>query len=1017
MTLEPVYNPKNHEQVIYQKWQELQVGKPEMHTVTTDNNYSILMPPPNLTGELHAGHAFQHYLSDTLARYNRIQGNKTLWYPGVDHAGLQLEGVIDKLIVTGEFDKKIKEVVGDFDNSSLLEIVNEFKSKDRSQLAIAIKNNLPELWLECAWEKVNLWRDNQKNQSTILGDTPDYSRQLFTLDDKASKMVNYAFQEYWKDGLLYKNKYLINWSIGLQTALSEVAGDIDYTTRKDPFINFIYKYQDYITNAKLTYDPQVIVEYFKAHPLRVATVRPETIHGDMGVAIHPEILINQLTNAGLEQGLIKQFVQDLEARDIEIKFAITELGVRDVVLLISEKVDKDFGTGCLKITPASDIVDYDIWINDFNGGNFKSPINKLGLLTEDCEQYSGLTREEARLRIIFDLCKYGYIITKDGKTTSTLGEFKYQDYEKSLEELKKDLEEFEIDFDYEHNVTICERSKTIVEPLISDEIFIAMNKKSLSTGYSLQEHGREGISEVDCYSFEYQERGLNFINSLKDWCISRNLLWGHQMPIWYNLGTNPDRVFFNYNDWVVSEEVKDRFFVGSYEQLITFLASRNQAVSSWTQETKRLDTWFSSSLWPLSTFGYLDYLNGNKEGDFATFYPTTTMATAKEIFNIWICRMIMLSKYFTSKLSPVDRLFNKIPFKALVIHPTILDDKGRKMSKSLGNGMEPVKQIEKYSSDSLRMAMLSGMIPDRNMKFGGQLADKLCEKFRNFGNKIWNILRFLESKDAFKTHLTRDFDPTLSGWWLLNKYEQTLKAYDEGFKNYQIGSSLDALYDFVWNDLASWHLEFLKINDIDLPLTAHIFKDVIQILSPFMPFECEVIWKEITGESMALTLRRHDDVTHWLDQMVYRGKLVKGFNEVIESIEGLRSVKGLFNIAAGNELQYTTNLNYVIENQAFVTMMTKCTLSNLKDQDWYQVTRYLEADVLTHIADKEAEIVRTNKQLLEIKNQVLQLEKSLNNQEFIKNAKGEAIKQKYIDLEQRNSDLVVLEQKLILLNK
>jgi valyl-tRNA synthetase len=1017
MALESVYNPKDFENKIYSEWQTNQIGKPEVHIVTQNTTHSILMPPPNLTGALHAGHAFQHYLADTLSRYARLNGQKSLWFPGVDHAGLQLEGVIDKLFIIGEFDKKIENVVKDYSNESLQRISQILKTKDRKNLAHTIKQNLPELWLECAWEKVNLWRNNQMNQSTILGDTPDYSRQLFTLDPKPSNMVIHAFQEYWKDGLLFKDKYLINWSVGLQTALSDVSGDIDYVTRKDPFINFLYKYESIKANSKLTYDVNLIESFLKDFPIIVGTVRPETIHGDMAIAIHPEILDKILNKSTLDKSIAKQFVQDLSARDIEITYGIPELGVNNVFMILSEKVDKNFGSGVLKITPSSDMTDFDIWINDYNGGQFKSAINKQGLLNDICGIYKGLTREEGRLKIIYDLCKNGYVDLKEGKSKEDLKEFTYLDYDKSVLELKEILQDYTIDFDYEHNVTICERSKTIVEPLISDEMFISMHKKSISTGLSLQEHGLEGLSETNCYSYEYQSRGINFCNSLKDWCVSRNLLWGHQIPVWYNLGSNPDRTFYNYNDWETSEEVKDKFFIGSFEQLKKFLEGRNEHTNSWVQEEKRLDTWFSSSLWPLSSFGYLEYINGDNEGDFATYYPTTTMATAKEIFNIWICRMIMLSKYFTSKLTPVDRLYNKVPFTDLVIHPTILDDKGKKMSKSLGNGMEPEKQIEKYSSDALRMAMLSGMIPDRNMRFGGRLADELCEKYRNFGNKIWNIIKFLQSKDAFKTHLTNDFDPTLSGWWLLSKYNECLKQYDEGFKNYQLTSSLEALYDFVWNELAPWHLEFLKVNPIDLPLTTHIVKDLIQILSPFMPFEAEVLWKEITGESMALTLRRTHDVDHWIDQMAYRGKLVKGFEDIVESIEGLRSIKGLFSIPAGKDVEYYTTLDYVVENQEYVKMMTKCTLANLSQQDWYQVTRFLEADVLVHIEDKSAEIERTDKKIVDIKKQKNILEQTLANQDFVKNASGDAIKQKYQDLEARNSDLEVLELKLVILKR
>ncbi len=1016
MALESNYNPDLFEKAIYAKWQELQIGNPDLQNVSISETHSILMPPPNLTGDLHAGHAFQHYLMDTLSRYERMNGRRNLWFPGVDHAGLQLEGVIDGLIIKGEFDTEINKLVDGINNESIEEIKTILASKDKSQLPLLLKQYLPSLWLDCAWTKVNMWRDNQKNQSAVLGDTPDYSRQLFTLDKKASDMVNFAFREYWEDSLMYKNSYLINWSVGLQTALSDVSGDTDFLTRKDPFINFIYKFESIKSIIKTNSDIHQLEDYFVNNPIEVATVRPETIHGDMGIAIHPEIFRAKLLDFGIDKGQVESLISDIVSKDLIVNFGIKELGVVGVQLIISEKVDKDFGTGALKITPASDLTDFDIWVNDFEGGEFVSAINKQGLLTESCGPYSGQDRFQARANIIYDLCKAGYVPLKEGFASGpTLESFNYTDYDKSIEVLKEQLAVFQINFDYEHNVTICERSKTIVEPLISDEFFIGVARKSVNTGLTLQEHALEGIGEVSFYPFEYQDRARNFIHTLKDWCISRNLLWGHQFPVWYNLAENPDRVFYSYQDWKSDDEVKNKIFIGDEIQLKEYINENNYSPSSWVQEEKRLDTWFSSSLWPLTTFGYKEYMNGNKSNDFGTFYPTSTMVTAKEIFNIWICRMIMLSKYFTSKLENTDNLYNKIPFKDLIIHPTILDDQGKKMSKSLGNGMDPVKQIDKYSSDALRMAMMSGMIPGRNMRLGGNLADKVCEKYRNFGNKVWNIVRFLETKEAFKTHLTNDFDPSLSGWWLISKYKQCLDRYEKAFDNYELSEALEALYQFVWNDLAAWHLEYLKVNDLDLPLTAHIVNDIIQLLTPFMPFESEVLWDNITVQSMAQTLRRVEDINHWNDQMSFRSKLVDGFDEIIKTVEGLRSVKGLFNIPAGELVNYTSTNQYVIENAEFIKMIAKGNAQNQEADDWYQITLFSKADVISLIKDKESEILRTNKQIIAVKKQKHILESTLQSRDFIDNATPDVIKHKYDDLDARNNDLALLEQKLKLL--
>ncbi|MGL4759402.1 MAG: class I tRNA ligase family protein, partial [Patescibacteria group bacterium] len=541
-------------------------------------------------------------------------------------------------------------------------------------------------------------------------------------------------------------------------------------------------------------------------------------------------------------------------------------------------------------------------------------------------------------------------------------------------------------------------------------------RSSVNTGLSLKEHGMEGVKEVNFYPFEYQKRARDFLEGIKDWCISRNLLWGHQFPVWYNITTNPEKQFYTFQDWKRTPHIQEKLFIGSKEELHVYLKSNNLSSASWVQEDRRLDTWFSSSLWPLTTFGYQDYLNGDHSNDFATFYPTTTMVTAKEIFYIWICRMITLSKYFTSKLPKESRLYNSIPFKDMIVHPTILDDQGKKMSKSLGNGMDPVAQIEKYSSDSLRMAMLSGMIPGRNMRLGGNLADKLCEKYRNFGNKLWNIIRFLESKNALNLNLEKTFDPTISGWWLLKKYQSALDSYEKGFENYQLGESLEAVYHFVWDELAPWSLEYLKVNDNDLPLVSVIVNDLIQILSPFMPFETEVLWNELKQSSMAQNIRSNENLDYFFKQLDLRSNSVLEFEEVIETIESLRSAKGLFNIPAGEVVNYFSTSNAIVESSTFIDLTTKCKLLAESAPEFYSITKNTQADLISKIIDKSAEVTRTNTQIESIKKQILTIENMLQNRDFLNNATADIIKQKHDDLKARSDDLILLNNKITLLS-
>jgi valyl-tRNA synthetase/predicted alpha/beta hydrolase family esterase len=956
MSLSPNYNPKQHETDIYTAWQTAKIGNPELQKVPLSRGqtkglgvlktHSILMPPPNLTGNLHAGHAFGHYTMDTLSRLARQRGETDLWFPGVDHAGLQMEGVMDKLFNKGEFDEFFK--------ANHPEILQWKQNNLKENYAQYIKKNHREIALECFWKKVNEWRNNQKEQSAILGDTPDYDRTLFTLDPQNVEMVNYAFQKYWQDGLIYKGSYLVNWSVGLMTALSDVAGEIEYEKRIDPFVTF--KYRLFEKNSPLEGCPQdgVLFQSLE-NSILVSTVRPETVFGDYAVAVHPEVF----------EVKYSQYKQLLDSGNLFVEIPLTD---RKIPVILAKEVDPNFGSGALKITPAHDIVDYEIF-NKYIGGDFEQAIGRDGKLTNICGKYAGMTVTEGRLAVIKDMVENDLVPKKPENQTERKDSKNYFSIEFAD---NFNPEDFDINWNYEHNVTICERSKTVVEPLISEEFFLSWNKELtwkptaktvaqtlVNTGRktTLAKLGKEAVNKTNFYSPEYKERGLNFLDNIKDWCISRDLIWGHTMPVWYNLDTNPERKFWSFEEMNC---LQNQYFAIS--------TTKPTTEGNWVQEEKILDTWFSSCLWPLSTLNYpeflknqtkksnlviihggidehdrwqqwlesgksntywfgkapadgtkpwkatirdfceanyidclapsliatkakyedwkvifekavpyinsntvlvghslgsmflaryisenkLDYksvflvagarlscddnssfvaggdlsilnnsktyiihsqdddvvsfqksqqlagllpsanfveldgyghLNGSceeletlildkisnlptrevsertegtntpelsltpssggiegKVTDFEQFYPTQEMVTGKDIFYQWIVRMTTLGYYFTAQ----------IPYTDLVITPTVLDDKGKKMSKSLNNGMDPVAQINKYSSDALRMALLGGMIPDRNMKMGGRIADELCEKYRNFGNKMWNVARFFEYQEEKK---------------------------------------------------------------------------------------------------------------------------------------------------------------------------------------------------------------------------------------------------------------------------
>jgi valyl-tRNA synthetase/predicted alpha/beta hydrolase family esterase len=950
------YSPKDYENLIYSRWQKHLLGSPEqqvkIQNLENPETKTILMPPPNLTGNLHAGHAFQHYFSDTLIRRWRQESKEALWFPGVDHAGIQLEGVIDKLIKKGEFDGVIQNSKFKIQNNTVWDFLQKY---DKDEWPKNIKKYNKELWLELAWFKVNLWRNNQQELAKLLGDSPDYSRSLFTMDEQSAKMVELAFKKYWEDGLIYKSEYLINWSVGLQTAVSDIAGETEYTTRIDPFITFEYRLENinFVNPNAQIYEHEI--NQLLGQVL-VGTVRPETIFGDVAVAIHPDVLLQQLKTSH-NQKIIFDLIQN---KEITLFYSITSLQHSNVQLLLATEVDPNFGTGSLKITPASSLEDYNIWKKYLLEvcPKFPSSIGRDGKLkSEYCGEFSGLTVEQGRLAVIKRLAETGFVpIQKDflSLETEILKEIsesllaedfdpKNYSYEEGLKILKERIgDKLEIDWNYEHNVTLCERSKTVIEPLISEEYFISFqnkfihrptkvnskNTKKLKSNIqtketSLKDLGLLAIQEINWYPDNLADRAKNFLENIQDWTISRDLVWGHKIPVWYNLATNPQKILYGPDTFEVAKKIQ-------------ISREKPDLEGSWVQEEKILDTWFSSSLWPLATldlskyietrpefvyihgghyfetrqelvedlkkqeisledgvkpkkfkdslkkllfqnginlispsfpvanfanysewkiwfekylsklrknnlnlighslgayfllrylsendlkidnlyliaggsklgdgtesFGsdfqnyskiqensknififhskddsivefkhgqevaknlpkakfvvhenqnhylvpkieeledsiqsYLDAYNLQNPTDMYQYYPTQTMVTGADIFYIWIVRMAVLGKYFTGS----------IPFEDVVTHPTVLDEKGRKMSKSLNNGLDVSDQIDRFSSDSVRLALLSGMIPGRNFRMGGVLADKISEKYRNFGNKLWNVGRFL----------------------------------------------------------------------------------------------------------------------------------------------------------------------------------------------------------------------------------------------------------------------------------
>ncbi len=649
--------------------------------------YSLLMPPPNLTGELHLGHALQHVIMDSVSRYRRLQGFEVLLLPGVDHAGIQFEGTLDKKLTK---DGKSKRSLG------------------------------REKWLEEAWKfREEIYKSFHETWK-VFGISADWSREVFTLDDRPKQAVFYQFKAFWDKGLIYKGPYIVQWCPKCNTAIEDV--EMEYQERKEKLY------------------------YLKYGPLTLATARPETKFGDTAMAVNPK------------DKRYKEYV----GQEFEIN---TLAGSKKMRVIADEAVDPNFGTGVIKVTPGHDFTDYEI------GKRHNLPIiqviNKEGRLTELAGKFAGMKVLEAREAIIPELKMEGILVKEE---------------------------------DYIHNVSVCERCKTVVEPLISEEWFVKMG-----------DIAKEAIKAVnkDLINFlpkNYKKILIEWMNEIHDWCISRSLWWGHRIPVWYK--DNEKKV------------------------------ALESPGAGWKQDEQVLDTWFSSGLWPMSTLGW-----PNKNELFAKVFPWDFEISAPEIKYLWIARMIMLSIYFTGK----------IPFKTMFFHGMLRDMEGRKFSKSLGNGIEPQYLISSWGVDATRMALYTYSIPGRDGRVSKSILDERGKNFRNFATKIRNVSRFiLELKPDFSPN--GDFKAGEDDW-IMAELENLSRKVTKYLDNLELHLAVDELYEFIWHKFADKYIEESKERRVEAqPTLEYVLKQSLILLHPFMPFLTEEIYQQFEVKKKSILL-------------------------------------------------------------------------------------------------------------------------------------------------------------------
>ncbi len=850
--LPTVYNAKETEEAIYKFWEDNECFK--ANAKSEKEPYSIVIPPPNVTGVLHMGHALDGTLQDILVRYHRMSGYETLWMPGTDHAGIATQNVVEK---------KLRQ-----------------EGKTRFDLG-------REKFVELTWDWANEHKSAILNQFKRLGASFDRSRERFTLDKGCSDAVKEVFVKLYEKDLIYKGAYIVNWCPRCQSAISDI--ETDYETEKSNLWEISYSLKN---------EPGAIV---------VATSRPETIYGDVAVAVNPN---------------------DYKYKDLIGKTVLIPLTGREIPIIADDYVDKTFGTGALKITPAHDPNDYEvgkrhnlkpIWVIDEQG--------KMKHCAEVHPDIQGLTREEARKKTV-ELLQYNNSLVRI--------------------------------VPIEHNVGKCQRCNTTIEPLLSEQWFVRMEPLAKAAIEAVESGKIKFVPE------RWTKNYLGWMTNIRDWCISRQLWWGHQIPAYYNNETG---------DMVV--------------------AKQNPDPAKYTQDSDVLDTWFSSGLWPFSTMGWPN----TEAEDFKKFYPTSTLVTGFDIIFFWVARMITMGEEFTKKA----------PFSTVYIHGLIRDENGQKMSKSKGNTIDPVGIIDKYGCDALRFTLTS------LCTYGGQdikISDEKFEYGRNFANKIWNASRFvlmnLEGVDNNKI----DFDNlTLADKWILNKLNETAKETNENIKNYRIGEMAHTLYDFFWNSYCDWYVEIAKIQlqDESLKLnTQRVLKYVLdmtlRLLHPVMPHITEAIWQLLPKNTdvKAIMLSKFP---------IYEEKFAftqenTQMELVFETIKSLRNVRQSFNIPVSTKI----NIEILAENneedifkkvEAYIHRLAR--VEGIKYVDENHKTQKQSASTvvssskinipLAGLIDLNEEIKRQTKKLEKITNEKNSLLARVNNEKFMSNAKPELIEQ------------------------
>ena len=864
--LDKVYDPKQVEDKTYRFWQD--GGYFHAEPNPDKKPYTIVIPPPNITGRLHMGHALDETLQDILIRWRRMQGYEALWLPGTDHASIATEA---KIVEAMRQEGVTKEQLG------------------------------REGFLERAWAWKREYGGHILDQLKKLGSSCDWQRERFTLDEGCSRAVREVFVRFFEQGLIYRGERIVNWCPHCLSTISDI--EVEYE-EKDGFFWHI--------NYPIVGTDDV---------LEIATTRPETLLGDTAVAVHPD---------------------DERYKHLIGKMVLLPIVNKQIPIVADEYVEMDFGTGVVKITPAHDPNDFEVGLR--HGRPIVNVMNDDATINENGGKYKGLTREECRRQIVKDLEDGGFL--------------------KAVEP-------------YKHNVGSCYRCGSVIEPRVSKQWFVKMEPLAKPAVEAVRSGRTRFIPE------RFDKIYFNWMENIKDWCISRQLWWGHRIPAWYCTGCG---------EMIVSRETPQTCPKCGSHRL--------------EQDPDTLDTWFSSALWPFSTLGWPD-----NTPELRYFYPTDTLVTGYDIIFFWVARMIF------SGLAHMD----EVPFKTVLIHGLVRDAQGRKMSKSLGNGIDPLEIIDRYGADALRFTLATGNSPGNDMRF----SDEKVNASRNFANKIWNASRFI------LMNLSDDVEPGLpetlniEDKWVLSKYRTLVREVTDNLEKFELGLAVQKLYDFIWDILCDWYIELCKsrlqaggeTSEAAQRVLVYVMTGTLKLLHPFMPFITEEIWQALPHDGESIMVAPWPQADAALDFSADESD----FEMIMQVIRAIRARRGEMNVPPSKKTRlFIMTAHKAVFEQGRPFFARLAFASDVELGDSYDADGSVQVVTdaarvfipMDELVDREKELARLGREKAACEKDIAALSSKLDNPGFVAKAPAQVVDGERAKLAKARERLAKIEESI-----